>query len=101
LRTRRIPRRSERRSSRPTGPRARPPTLVAQFEQVTEYCAEHPDQGSGAVATALDLPRERIRAWVDSDGRPDAVRGCETLTANGWLHLSWAAAPLLDGFLPR
>jgi hypothetical protein len=64
-------------------------TMVAQYERVAEYCAEHPDQGSTAVATALDLPRGRIRAWVDGDGRPDAVRGVETLTERGWLHLSW------------
>jgi hypothetical protein len=60
-------------------------TLVAQYEQVTE----HPDQGSSAVASALDLPRSRIRSWVDGDGRPDAVRGLDRLTARGWLHLDW------------
>jgi hypothetical protein len=64
-------------------------TLVANYERVVEYVADHPNQGSTAVATALDLPRGRIRAWVDGDGRPDAVRGLETLTANGWLHLDW------------
>jgi hypothetical protein len=69
-------------------------TIVADYERVRDHCAEHPNQGSTAVATALDLPRGRIRAWVDSDSRPDAVRGLETCTANGWLHLEWAAPTL-------
>ncbi|WP_254823125.1 hypothetical protein [Haloglomus halophilum] len=64
-------------------------TLVAQYERVREHCAEHPNQGSAAVASALDLPRPRIRTWVDNDGRPDAVRGLDRLTERGWLHLGW------------
>lgn len=69
-------------------------TLVAQYERVRDYCATHPQQGSGAVASALDLPRGRIRSWVDGDGRPDAVRGLDRLTARGWLHLAWDATEL-------
>ena len=69
-------------------------TLVAQYERVRDYCAAHPEQGSGAVASALDLPRGRIRSWVDGDGRPDAVRGLDRLTARGWLHHAWADASL-------
>jgi hypothetical protein len=64
-------------------------TLVEQYEQVREYTAEHPNQGSSAVASALELPRGRIRSWVDGDGRPDAARGVDRLTARGWLHLAW------------
>ncbi|WP_276258113.1 hypothetical protein [Haloglomus litoreum] len=69
-------------------------TLVENYQRVREYSASHPNQGSGAVATALDLPRGRIRAWVDGDGRPDAVRALDTLTANGWLHLDWGESTL-------
>lgn len=63
--------------------------LVAQYNRVQEYCAEHPTMGSSAVATALELPRGRIRSWVDGDGRPDAIRGIERLDDRGWLHHEW------------
>lgn len=65
------------------------PELVAQYERVREYAADHPDKGSAAVATALELPRWRIRSWVDGDGRPDAVRGLERLQARGWINFDW------------
>ncbi len=64
-------------------------TLVRQYETVRAHMAEHPTQQSAAVATALDLSRGRIRSWVDDDGRPDAMRGLETLTEHGWLHHEW------------
>ncbi|MDS0280002.1 hypothetical protein NDI85_19645 [Halomicroarcula sp. S1AR25-4] len=63
--------------------------LVEQYQRVQEYAADHPRKGSAAVASALDLPRSRIRAWVDSDGRPDVVRGIHTADANDWFDLEW------------
>ena len=63
--------------------------LVEQFRQVQSYTAEHPRKGSAAVASALELPRSRIRAWVDSDGRPDVVRGIQRADESGWFDLQW------------
>lgn len=68
--------------------------LVAQYERVREHVADHPNQGSSAVASRLDLPRSRIRTWVDDGGRPDAARGLDTLTSKGWLHLDWDGSAL-------
>lgn len=60
---------------------------VQQYRDVTTYTARHPDQGSSAVARALNLPRGRIRSWVDSDGMPDPARGIDTARSRGWLDL--------------
>lgn len=73
---------------------------VEQYQRVIDYTADHPGKGSSAVANALDLPRSRIRSWVDADGRPDPVRGIETAHSHDWLPIttdsnrldSWARA---------
>lgn len=57
---------------------------VADYQRVLEYTTEHPNRGSSAVATRLNLPRSRIRPWMN-DSRPDVVRGIQTAEANGWL----------------
>lgn len=62
---------------------------VQEYRRVAEYIAEHPDKGSAAVASSLELPRSRIRSWVDANGRPDPVRGLEIAADNGWLTHSW------------
>jgi len=60
------------------------------FEAVTEYqrvlhkASEHPNKGSAALSTLLELPRGRIRGWVDGDSRPDPVRGIEIADSRGW-----------------
>lgn len=58
---------------------------VLEYERVAEYASHHPDKGSGAVASALDLPRSRIRTWVDSGGAPDPVHGLRTALDRRWL----------------
>lgn len=62
-----------------------PHEAVAQYRRVVEYTHKHPNKGSSAVSTAVDLPRGRIRSWVDSDGKPDVVRAIETAESLGWL----------------
>ncbi|MFC7134319.1 MULTISPECIES: hypothetical protein [Salinibaculum] len=62
---------------------------VQEYQRVLEYTAEHPNKGSAAVASALDLPRSRIRPWMESDSRPDPVRAIQTAEDYGWLDLSW------------
>ncbi|EMA36423.1 hypothetical protein C445_03293, partial [Halobiforma lacisalsi AJ5] len=44
------------------------------------------DVKSGATASALDLPRGRLRTWIDDGGSPDVVRGLETAREYGWLE---------------
>lgn len=58
---------------------------VANYNRVMEYAATHPEQGSSAVANALDLPRGRVRPWLDGS-RPDVVRGIQTAEDHGWLN---------------
>jgi hypothetical protein len=62
---------------------------VQEYQRVLEYTAENPNKGSSAVAKALDLPRGRIRSWVDGGSRPDPVRGIQAAEGNGWLNLGW------------
>ena len=62
---------------------------VQDYQRVKRYCADHPQQKSQAVSSALNLPRERIRAWVDSDGKPDAYRGLQTALDNDWIIDDW------------
>lgn len=62
-----------------------PWTAVEDYQRVLEYTADHPDKGSSAVSTALDLPRSRIRPWMNGS-RPDVVRGIQTAEDHGWLQ---------------
>ncbi|MBX0297868.1 hypothetical protein [Haloarcula nitratireducens] len=68
--------------------------LVQQYQRVLEYTSKNPNKGSSAVASALNLPRSRIRSWVDGDGRPDAVRGIQRAESHGLLDLSWEGQTL-------
>ncbi|WP_011322698.1 hypothetical protein [Natronomonas pharaonis] len=62
---------------------------VEDYERVQRYTAKHPQQGSQAVSTAVDLPRGRIRSWVDGDGMPDCYRCLQTALENGWILNGW------------
>lgn len=66
---------------------------VQEYHRVMGYVADHPSQKSAAIASALDLPRSRIRAWVDGDGKPDPVHALEAAEANRWLDLTWHDPP--------
>lgn len=46
---------------------------VEQYREATRYASKR-DAGSGATASALGLPRSRIRTWVDGNGASDSVR---------------------------
>lgn len=79
---------------------------VQQYRRVLEYCAEHPQKKSMAVSSALDLPRSRIRTWVDENGAPDAVRAVDEAHTLGWLgeldtarqtHFSTLVAGIFSG----
>jgi hypothetical protein len=60
---------------------------VQEYRRVHDYHTDHPEKGSHAVASALDLPRSRIRPWVDGDARPDAVHAIDTARDLGWLNV--------------
>nr|WP_241175319.1 hypothetical protein [Natronolimnobius sp. AArcel1] len=53
------------------------------------YASEHPNKGSYAVSSALEIPRGRIRPWIDSESKPDAVRALETAANYGWLEATY------------
>jgi hypothetical protein len=57
---------------------------VQEYQRVTEYAAAHPDAGSMAVASALELPRSRIRPWLDG-AKPDPAHAVDTAEQRGWL----------------
>lgn len=59
---------------------------VAEYEQVMEYKSHHPNKGSQAIASVLDLPRSRIRPWLDG-AAPDVVHGIRAAGEHGWLNL--------------
>lgn len=66
-----------------------PLDLIQDFERVQDYAAQHSQQGSQAISTALNFPRERIRSWVDGEGMPDSYRGLQTALSNGWIIDNW------------
>jgi hypothetical protein len=68
--------------ARTYGPDA--PTRIAEYRRVQDYAADNPSAGSAAVASALGLPRSRIRLWVDGEGMPDPVRAVRTASDLGW-----------------
>lgn len=61
---------------------------VGEFQRVLEYRGEHPNKGSSAVASALDLPRSRIRPWFDGS-KPDPVHAIDAAEARGWLDAGY------------
>jgi len=66
-----------------------PLRAIEEYEQVLKYTAKHPNKGSHAVSSALNLPRGRIRSWVDDDGMPDCYRGLQTVLSQGWALEQW------------
>jgi hypothetical protein len=67
---------------------ADPWDCVEDFERVQEAAAKHPNKGSAALASVVELPRGRIRPWLDG-GRPDCYRGLQTALSNGWILEEW------------
>ncbi|WP_137289908.1 hypothetical protein [Natronorubrum halophilum] len=66
-----------------------PWTAVFDYQAVLRYASQHPNKGSHAIATALEIPRSRIRPWLDSGSKPDPVRGIETARNYGWLDAAY------------
>ncbi|PGF15804.1 hypothetical protein CP556_06540 [Natrinema sp. CBA1119] len=67
---------------------ADPFDAVEDYRRVLDYASRHPNKGSSAISTALELPRGRIRPWLDG-GAPDAARAIETAHDYGWLEAGY------------
>ncbi|AXR79228.1 hypothetical protein [Natrarchaeobaculum sulfurireducens] len=61
---------------------------VEQYRKATSY-AFRKGVKSSATARALDLPRGRLRTWIDDGGQPDAIRGIEVAREHGWLDVEY------------
>lgn len=57
---------------------------VLEYRRVRSYSADRPNMGSSAISTALDLPRGRIRPWLNG-GAPESVKAIQTAIDHNWL----------------
>ena len=64
-----------------------PYDAVSDYRRVQRAAANHPDKGSAALSTIVELPRSRIRGWVDeeTDSMPDAARAISVAQNKSWL----------------
>ena len=62
--------------------------VIEQYRRALSYARRH-DAGSSATATALEVPRGRIRSWVDDNAVPDPVRAIDTALEYGWLDCGY------------
>lgn len=58
---------------------------VIEYRRVRSYSADRPNMGSSALSNALDLPRGRIRPWVNG-GAPESVKAIQTALDHNWLN---------------
>ncbi len=68
-----------------------PVDVLHQYRRATRY-ASRKNVGSSATASALDLPRSRLRTWIDGDGKPDFVRAIDTAYQKGWIECTYQDA---------
>ena len=62
---------------------------VEDYKRVMEYASKHPNKGSSAISSQLELPRGRVRPWVENNSKPDPVRAIEAAREYGWLECSF------------
>lgn len=64
--------------------------LVQQYHRVLDYKAGHPQLGSSAISSRLDLPRGRVRSRIEGDSPsvPDCLRGLQTAEKKGWINMN-------------
>jgi len=58
---------------------------VKEYQRVMRAAADHPDKKSHALSKVVNLPRSRIRAWVEDGGMPGPVRAIQTAETRGLL----------------
>ena len=66
-----------------------PHDAMQDYERVQKKAAAHPNKGSSALSSIVELPRGRIRSWIDGDGMPDCYRGLQVVQSNNWIIDSW------------
>lgn len=74
-----------------------PYDAVNDYERVRTWTSKNPDQGSQAASTALELPRSRIRTWMEG-GKPDSVRGLDVARSHDWIPVT-TESPRLEAFV--
>lgn len=76
-----------------------PYDAVKDYRRVQRAAANHPDKGSSALSTVVELPRSRIRGWIDddTDSMPDAARAISVARNRGWIEPSDDTAVALAG----
>ncbi len=60
---------------------------VEDYQRVLEYTGRHPNKGSSAVASALNLPRGRVHPWMNGS-RPAPIRAIQIAEEHEWLPLN-------------
>jgi len=73
---------------------------VLDYRRVQSYQQSHPDAGNYQVANELELPRGRIRGWMNG-AEPGPVTAVERAAELGWFDIDPTdpAAPLLGAFI--
>ncbi len=61
--------------------------IVEQYRQAMQF---GPDTSSTNVARRLEIPRSRVRPWLDGS-KPDCVHAIDIATDLGWLSDEWTA----------
>ncbi|SDC06387.1 hypothetical protein [Natrinema hispanicum] len=62
--------------------------IVKDYQRVLEYTGRNPNASAGRVASALSLPRGRVRPWISNGAIPHPVRGIQTAEAHDWIPLT-------------
>ena len=62
--------------------------IVEDYQRVLEYTGRKPNVGSQHAASALDLPRGRIRPWMEEGAIPRPVRGIQRVERREWVPLT-------------
>lgn len=57
---------------------------VLDYWRVMDTAQENPEKGSAALATMLELPRSRIRPWLEQDTAPAPATAVITAYDRGW-----------------
>lgn len=60
--------------------------IVEDYQRFLEYTGRRPNAGSQRIASALELPRGRVRPWKNGS-IPHPVRGIQVAETNDWLPL--------------
>lgn len=62
---------------------------VLLYRKAQRAKLRHPEKGSTALASELEVNRNAIRAWIDGDSVPSSVRAIQAADRHGWLALDY------------